>query len=138
MKVYQRLFNEANDTIKFWDIPEKLKVLTFDGDDSDLRLQADNESFGWSEMDEKEYDKVEKALDKFEVKGKGYTVYCSYDVSGYDYWMIKQEEPNYVNISVSFDTADFPVKELRDLGKAVQKAINFGQDIEYAHTPIWS
>lgn len=27
-------------------------------------------------------------------------MYASYDVSGFDYWMIKQEEPNYINISI--------------------------------------
>ena len=27
-------------------------------------------------------------------------MYASYDVSGFDYWMIKQEESNYININI--------------------------------------
>ena len=27
-------------------------------------------------------------------------MYASYDVSGFVYWMIKQEEPNYININI--------------------------------------
>ena len=44
-------------------------------------------------------------------------MYTSYDVSGFDYWMIKQEEPNYININIE-------IKEIinsKDILKTLEK-----------------
>ena len=51
-------------------------------------------------MNKKEYEKQEKFLSELYIENESYTMYASYDVSGFDYWMIKQEEPNYININI--------------------------------------
>ena len=47
-------------------------------------------------------------------------MYASYDVSGFDYWMIKQEEPNYINIVLEIkETIDN--KDYDNLLKTLEK-----------------
>lgn len=137
---YERLFktrlNEREaGNIEYWDIPKKIRDLEWDGDKSDLRLfhNCGMYNFHWGEKEEKDYQKVEKKLDKFEIKGSGYAICLGYDVSGWDYWMNKQEETNYVNIIIEFTAKDFPVKQLSTLKKDYRKAVGFAKDIQYDH-----
>ena len=51
----------------------------------------------WGALNKKEYEKQEKFLSELYIEDESYTMYASYDV---DYWMIKQEEPNYININI--------------------------------------
>ena len=54
----------------------------------------------WGALNKKEYEEQEKFLSELYIEDESYTMYASYDVSGFDYWMIKQEEPNYININI--------------------------------------
>ena len=54
----------------------------------------------WGALNKKEYEKQEKFLSELYIEDESYTMYASYDVSGFVYWMIKQEEPNYININM--------------------------------------
>lgn len=66
------------------------------------------------ELNRKQYEKFEEICEKEEYNkdyGK-FAVSISYDVSGYDYWNVQQEEPNYCNFSIiiydpNFTEADF-------------------------------
>ena len=54
------------------------------------------------------------------IEDESYTVYASYDVSGFDYRMIKQEEPNYINIVLEIkETIDN--KDYDNLLKTLEK-----------------
>jgi hypothetical protein len=110
------------ETIKFWVITEKIKGLEYDGDTSDLRLHSD-ERINWGAGTKREYQRIEKKLNKFEIKGEGWVVYVGHDVSGYEYWMKTMEEDNYVMVSVGFDTEDVLVSELDKIENAVYDAI---------------
>ena len=44
-------------------------------------------------------------------------MYASYDVSEFVYWMIKQEEPNYININIE-------IKEIIN-SKNIRKVVYF-------------
>ncbi len=118
----QRL--SESDTINISEIPNAINYdLEHDGDPSDLRLFISTDS-RWAADNERDYKKIEKAFDK-EFKGNGYVVYIGYDVSGYDYWMKQQEETNYAMITIRFDNAEFPVKNLKRLEKDIAKVDNY-------------
>ena len=68
----------------------------------------------WGALNKKEYEEQEKFLSELYIEDESYTMYASYDV---DYWMIKQEEPNYININIE-------IKEIinsKDILKTLEK-----------------
>ena len=111
--------------MKFHEIPAVIDTLVFDGDKSDSRLHYDN-LYSWGFDSEKDYEEQEKEINDFVIDNEYYTVYMWCDVCGYDYWIIRQEEGNYIQISVSFKQEDIPnniIEQLKnDLGKAIDKA----------------
>ena len=52
------------------------------------------------------------------------------DVSGYDYWIVRQEEGNYIQISVSFKQEDIPNNIIDQLKNDLDEAIYKAEDLE--------
>ena len=96
--------------IKFWDVPKFIRFLEFDDDKSDMRLHFDK-SIRWTAETEAEYNGIENKICAFSIERKSYTVYAWCDISGYDYWVLGQEEPNYIQISVIFNYEDITEDE---------------------------
>ena len=124
-------------TVKFWDIPNTIKNLTFDGDKSDMRLHNDSD-FNWGAKTKKDYQKAIKLIDKISYKGNGWQLYAWYDVSSYEYWMKQQQEQNYITISVSFDNEDIQESEIKEIDNAIIAAeIEAGQIADnYNYNPM--
>lgn len=122
--------------MKFWNIPDSIEELQFDGDKTDLRLHVEDH-FNWGAEEEEDYQKAEERLEEFEIKRNGYTVYMWCDISGYDYWMKAQQETNYIQISVAFDKEDFNEELIEELKDAVQEALAYAESIaiDYSHDP---
>lgn len=116
-------------TIKFYELPEKIKNITFDGDKEDLRLHSNN-SFYWGRKTKKAYKEVDKQLDAFKIRGNGWSIYTWCDVSGFEYWMKNQQEYNYVQISIIFDTEDVLLSEVKNIEQGLFEAECFAQEIE--------
>lgn len=57
----------------------------------------------WGSIIKEEYEKQENILDSLFVETEKYAIYASYDVSGFEYWMLRMEEPNHLNIILSID-----------------------------------
>ncbi len=110
--------------IKFYNIPEKIKCLEYDGDKTDLRLHLD-EHISWFEEDEVKYISIEKDIDVKEIKRLHYTVYAWCDASGYDYWMKQQEEHNYIQITVSFDKDYISTNDIKQLGNDLDEMYEY-------------
>lgn len=108
-------------TIPFYEIPNYIKDLEFDGDRTDLRLHHQG-LIRWTEPNKKEYEQSEKELDTFEIKRKSYSVFFSYDVSGFEYWVEEQEEENYINIVVAMNTTDLTIEEVEQLKEDIEEA----------------
>lgn len=123
--------------VKFWDIPDIIKKahpsinLSFDGSKNDYRIHSD-EMFQWAASTKKEYTRLSKLIDKIDYKGNGWVVYGWYDVSGYNYWMKSQEETNYIQITISFDSENVPESEIENIYRAVDKALAVADGIEYS------
>ena len=119
------------ETIKFWDIPTRIKELTFDGDNSDLRLHGDSPF--WGAETKEEYEAVEERINAFEVEGKAWTAYAWCDISGYEYWHVTMEEDNYCQLTFRFDSEDVDVSELDKIHAAIDAFDSEFSDLTPVH-----
>lgn len=106
-------------TVKFYKIPNTIKELVFDGDKEDKRLFYDGD-IRWYKKKRKKYEKIEKELDDYEIDRQYWTVYVSYDVSGFDYWIKNMNEENYISIVVIFKEDLIPFDELNQLADDIR------------------
>lgn len=120
--------------IKITDLPNLITIghLQHDGDDKDLRLHSE-ESFRWGGKTKKEYNAAAKEIDNIKANGKGWNLYAWYDVSSYEYWMKQQQETNYIQISLSFDTNTINEDEIPQIVKALDDALASADTIEYKY-----
>lgn len=96
--------------------------LEHDGQGDDNRLFSETMFCDTLSLSKSEYSEMEKLLDKTKVKGKGFNVSAWNDCSGYEYWTKKQEENNYIQVTVYIDDPfKVDAQELRD---AVNKVEN--------------
>jgi len=116
-------------TIKFWNIPNKIKELSFDGDKTDLRLHSDA-NFRWGAKGIRQYNKTEKEIDKFEIQGNGWLLYAGYDTSGFHYWMKNMEETNYIMLAIMFEKVNINVDEIDKIETALYNAIDWAKGME--------
>jgi hypothetical protein len=106
--------------MKFHEL-ENLLDLEFDGDVTDFRLHG-KELLNWGAETEEEYNQAAEKIDAISYSGNGWSVYAWYDVSGFDYWMNQQEEQNYINITVAFDSDEIDGNEIPNIQKALDSA----------------
>ena len=74
--------------------------LTHDGSD-DNRLFDETITADSKDMTAAEYAEMEREIEAFEIKGKGFVVYAWNDSSGYNYWCKQQQEHNYIQITAA-------------------------------------
>lgn len=113
----------------FSEIPEIITSLNFDGDKEDKRLHLEYD-VRWCEIDEQEYKNVEREIDNYCIKRENYLVYAWCDVSGWDYWMNRQEEENYIQISVSFSKDELSDEEIQQLASDIETAETWANNFE--------
>lgn len=109
------------ETIPFYEIPNHIEDLEFDGDRTDLRLHH-QDLINWTEPNKKEYEQTEKELDAFEIKRRAYSIRFNYDVSGFEYWVEQQEEENYINITLVFNRVHLTLEEVEQLDEDIEEA----------------
>lgn len=97
-------------------------------DNGDNSLDVEQNDY-WSRDTEEEYNNITNKLDKINIKGKGYKIYVWYDVSGFHYWVIKQQEENYAQITISFDNDYINNRQLKALENKIQRCISRVQNI---------
>lgn len=78
----------------------RLTGLTHDSGDDD-RLFDETLRANSMYMTEAEYDAMESDINSFNVRGAGFVVYAWNDSSGYDYWTVRQQENNYIQITAA-------------------------------------
>ena len=74
----------------------------------------------WKAPTEEEYNKIEKEILNKEISNEHFTVYSFCDQSGFDYWVNKQEEPNYIMISFEIRES-FSIEQVEELKDSIQK-----------------
>ena len=84
------------------------------------------------ELNRKQYGKFEEICEKEEYNkdyGK-FSISISYDVSGYDYWNVQQEEPNYCNFTITVFDPDFTEADFDLIRNLNRKFVNELSDIK--------
>ena len=84
------------------------------------------------ELNRKQYGKFEEICEREEYNkdyGK-FAVSISYDVSGYDYWNVQQEEPNYCNFTITVFDPDFTEADFDLIRNLNRKFVNELSDIK--------
>ena len=84
------------------------------------------------ELNRKQYGKFEEICEREEYNkdyGK-FSISISYDVSGYDYWNVQQEEPNYCNFTITVFDPDFTEADFDLIRNLNRKFVNELSDIK--------
>lgn len=96
--------------------------LTFDGRE-ETRLFSETIFTNSKDMNKKEYNAMESDINKYIFKGNGFEVYAWNDCGGYNYWNVKQEEDNYIQVTAAILN---PTKvKAKELAKAVKNAHSY-------------
>lgn len=121
------MFNKKHDELMA-SLADQLD-LTYDGSDERLFF---NENHAYTlHLTKKEYETMEKKLDKFIVKGKGFEVYAWNDISGYEYWTKQQKEDNYIQITAYVENPE--IVNIFELNEALNKADEYFEEYRGGH-----
>lgn len=125
---------ETEILMKYYEL--NIPHLIHDGDKADLRLHCD-ETFRWGAQTEKEYKQVELAIAAISYKGDGWELFAWCDISGYEYWMLRQEETNYIQITVAFTSDEVSQDQIELIAMAMDTAIAEAEAIQnkYSYDP---
>lgn len=89
----------------------------------------------WGADSEKDYKRQERLIERQHYKGKIFEAWAWCDISGYDYWMHKQREPNYVSIDVIINKSLLTEKEVNRIMNKLDTFDNNLNELEsYTYT----
>lgn len=84
-------------------------------------------SVSWGADTEEEYQEKEKIIDdwKFENNLVKCNAWC--DISGYNYWMVEQQEENYVSVDVYLKKkpSEYTQLEMQEIGNIITEADDY-------------
>lgn len=101
----------------------KLENMSFvENANEGLVLFDSDEMFRWTAKSKREYERIEKRINKIGKETTAFAVYAWYDVSGFDYWVRRQREPNYIQVTVSIKKT-LNAKQLQDLKNTIDAAL---------------
>lgn len=75
----------------------------------------------WTADNKAEYNRKEKLIHDYKVDNDLFDLFAWCDISGYDYWVIQQEEENYVSIDVVLkkDVELYTDEEIEQIREAI-------------------
>jgi type I site-specific restriction endonuclease len=79
----------------------------------------------WGAKDKQSYDAQEALIDAFKIDNDLVKVNCWCDISGYDYWMVDQEESNYVSIDVYLKKKEYTDEEVVQIREVIIETDNY-------------
>jgi hypothetical protein len=100
----------------------------YDSDQNKIDVYS---SVNWTADNEEEYKRKEKLINEFKVDHELFLMISWCDVSGYNYWVVKQEEPNYVSIDVHLkkQPEKYTQEELQVIREEIIKADNYFNEV---------
>lgn len=108
--------------IKFWELTRFLtSKVEFDGNENNFRLRSDE--FEWGAKSKREYEKAKKEIEAIEYSGKGWSIYARYDLSGFEYWMKRMKQQNYIGITISFNSNEILKSEIKKIDSCLFNAL---------------
>ena len=91
--------------------------------DEDLNKIDVYSSVYWTAANEKEYGDKEDLIDAYTKDTDLFSIRCWCDISGYKYWVIQQEEENYVSIDVYLKKkpSEYTQEEMKIISEAIME-----------------
>src|SRR5690625_3756558 len=114
-------YNTMENTVKICNL--EINGFIHDGDTDILDLHYEDEFFLWGAETEKEYKEAENRIGDFVIEKDLYTVWMWEDIRGFRYWMRTMEESNYIQVTVSFKSENFPLDKLKELREDLDIAV---------------
>lgn len=98
--------------------------------DSDANKIDVYSSVSWSAETERDYKDKEELIDSWSVENELFKAYAWCDISGFDYWVIQQEEPNYVSIDFELkkQPEEYTQEEMQQIRDAIIKADQYFEE----------
>ena len=121
--------------MKTTELTDVIRGLSLETEEKPYIFDYQREDFGWSVKSEKEYIETEKEINKIFYPGENWEIYGWCDGSGYNYWAIQQEEPNYISITIKVNTEELTQDEVDEIADALDNATADADAIQYAHPP---
>jgi hypothetical protein len=112
----------------------KLKGCILQSDNTPYIFDYENESFSWGGSTKKEYQQGAKAINAINYTGKGWNIYAWFDVSCYEYWMKKQQEQNYIQVTIRIDTENILQSDVDKIMDALDSALADADAIAYKYS----
>jgi hypothetical protein len=84
----------------------------FDEDNNKIDVYS---SSNWTAENEQQYKHFENLIDNYKLDNDLFTLTAWCDISGYHYWVVQQEESNYVSIDVVLKKNTYSVEEIREI-----------------------
>lgn len=84
-------------------------------------------SVSWTAKTKEEYQNKENIISQYKIENDLFTLVCWCDISGFDYWVIQQEENNYVSFDVYLkkQPKEYTQEECQIIQKAIIDADNY-------------
>ena len=81
----------------------------------------------WSAENEEGYDRKENPINNYKFENDSVSISAWCDCSGYDYWVVQQEEENYVSIDVLLkkQPEEYSQEEMEEIRELIIKADNY-------------
>jgi hypothetical protein len=92
------------------------------------------ESFYWGAKTKSSYNKAQKEISKIRTQGKNWKLMGWCDVSGFDYWMKKEKEQNYIQITIMFKKMNITKADIKEVSLALDDAICIADKIAHKYS----
>lgn len=79
----------------------------------------------WGANSERKYIEQEFLINEYKVDNDLISLSCWCDISGYDYWMVRQEESNYVSIDVHLKKDSYTDEEIIQIRDIINEADDY-------------
>lgn len=83
-----------------------------------------DENLYWGADTKKEYNNALEEIEKLKIENNIYKIYAWVDISGFEYWMKKQEEQNYLQISFTIKKSAISEENYKKLVKDIFATID--------------
>ena len=96
----------------------------YHGEDNVINVYT---SVNWTADNETEYKQKEQIISDYRIVNDLFELVCWCDISGYEYWVIQQEETNYVSIDVYLKKGvdEYSQEEIQIIANEIAKADDY-------------
>jgi len=78
----------------------------------------------WTADSEEEYQAKEKLINDYKVDNELFELFAWCDSSGYEYWVVEEQQDNYVSVDVNLkkQVEEYTDEEIQVIRKAIEEA----------------